>query len=200
MSDIAGEGGSASAEGRRDLHGRIAGLTEAILDLLHGVEPDEVVPPPAGAADRAALPASGTASAWPASAGQVSDRPASARSVPARYGEAPLDALLVADSARAAELSAAVLGGLGGRDPRDEETLVRTLEVWFDVGGSTAEAARALHCHRNTVLNRLSRVQVLTGRDVSRPRDAAELFAALRARRLLVSTWPADLHRRDAAS
>ncbi|WP_125777547.1 PucR family transcriptional regulator [Antribacter gilvus] len=101
-----------------------------------------------------------------------------------RYGSAPLDALLVSDVARAGELAASVLAGLSGRDARDEELLVRTLEAWFDAGGSSTRAAKELHCHRNTVLNRLARVTELTGRDVNHPRDAAELYAAVRARRL----------------
>ncbi|WP_454859195.1 PucR family transcriptional regulator [Promicromonospora soli] len=113
-----------------------------------------------------------------------------ARSLPAgqvglsRYGDNPLDALLVADGERAAELAAAVLGGLRDRDPRDEELLLGTLEAWFEHGGSGTRAATALHCHRNTVLNRLARVAELTGRDINDPRAAAELYAAVRARRL----------------
>ncbi|WP_129789615.1 PucR family transcriptional regulator [Promicromonospora panici] len=112
------------------------------------------------------------------------------RSLPAgqvglsRYGDSPLDALLVADGERAAELAAAVLGGLRDRDPRDEELLLGTLEAWFEHGGSGTRAATALHCHRNTVLNRLVRVAELTGRDINDPRAAAELYAAVRARRL----------------
>jgi hypothetical protein len=113
-----------------------------------------------------------------------------ARSLPAgqvglaRYGDSPLDALLVADGERAAELAAAVLGGLRDRDPRDEELLLGTLEAWFEHGGSGTRAAAELHCHRNTVLNRLARVAELTGRDINDPRAAAELYAAVRARRL----------------
>jgi hypothetical protein len=102
----------------------------------------------------------------------------------ARYGDRPLDALLVADGDRAAELATAVLSGLRDRDPRDEELLIGTIEAWFEHGGSGTRAAAALHCHRNTVLNRLARVADLTGRDINDPRAAAELYAAVRARRL----------------
>jgi len=101
-----------------------------------------------------------------------------------RYGDSPLDALLVADGERAAELAGAVLGGLRGRDARDEELLLGTLEAWFEHGGSGTRAAAALHCHRNTVLNRLARIAELTGRDINDPRAAAELYTAVRARRL----------------
>jgi hypothetical protein len=102
----------------------------------------------------------------------------------ARYGDRPLDALLAADGERAAELATAVLSGLRDRDPRDEELLLGTVEAWFEHGGSGTRAAAALHCHRNTVLNRLARVADLTGRDVNDPRAAAELYAAVRALRL----------------
>lgn len=100
------------------------------------------------------------------------------------FGDRPLDALLAADDERAAELAHAVLGGLRERDPRDEELLLATVEAWFEHGGSGTRAATALHCHRNTVLNRLARVADLTGRDINDPRAAAELYAAVRARRL----------------
>lgn len=99
----------------------------------------------------------------------------------------PLDALLLVDPPGAAALASSVLSGLAGRDPRDIALLVSTLEAWFDAAGSCSRAAGALHCHRNTVLNRLTRVAVLTGRNVNDPRDAAELYAALRARRLRVT-------------
>ncbi|CAM5475457.1 helix-turn-helix domain-containing protein [Streptomyces hirsutus] len=42
-----------------------------------------------------------------------------------------------------------------------------------------------MHCHRNTVLNRLRRYEQLTGRSLSRPFDLVEVTLALTARRLL---------------
>lgn len=104
-----------------------------------------------------------------------------------RYGSAPIDTLLVADPRYAAELRDGVLGALSALDPRDAELLVDTVDAWFAAEGSTAETGRRLHCHRNTVLHRLGRVAELTGRSVSRPAEAAELFAAVRATRLLGS-------------
>ncbi|MDO8383858.1 MAG: helix-turn-helix domain-containing protein [Microbacterium sp.] len=109
-----------------------------------------------------------------------------------RYGAAPLDALLVSDFWHAAELRDGVLGALKRLEPRDAEVLIQTVETWFACGGSTAEAGRRLHCHRNTVLHRLGRLEALTGRAVARPADAAELFAALRASRLLGNSSPGD--------
>ena len=120
------------------------------------------------------------------------------------FGDRPLDALLAADDERAAELAHAVLGGLRERDPRDEELLLATVEAWFEHGGSGTRAATALHCHRNTVLNRLARVADLTGRDINDPRAAAELYAAVRARRLRpaapTATLPTPDHPHPGAS
>jgi hypothetical protein len=101
-----------------------------------------------------------------------------------RYGSAPLDVLLVRDPASATEIRAAVLGALNTIDPRDAELLLDTLDAWFVADGSTTEAARLIHCHRNTVLHRLAKLSELTGRSVTRPSEAAELYAALRAARL----------------
>jgi hypothetical protein len=98
------------------------------------------------------------------------------------YGAAPLDLLLVAHPGYAAELQQVVLGGLLAAQDRD--TLLQTLEEWFAADGSTALTGRRLHCHRNTVLYRLARIAELTGRMPSRPADAAELHAGLRATRL----------------
>ena len=98
------------------------------------------------------------------------------------YGAAPLDLLLVAQPGYAAELRQSVLGGLLAA--QDADVLLQTLEEWFAADGSTAQTGRRLHCHRNTVLYRLARITELTGRMPSRPTDAAELHAALRATRL----------------
>jgi hypothetical protein len=98
------------------------------------------------------------------------------------YGAAPLDVVLVAQPAYAAELETAVLGGLLAA--QDGDVLLRTLEEWFAADGSTAETGRRLHCHRNTVLYRLGRIAELTGRSPVRPIEAAELYAALRVARL----------------
>ena len=101
-----------------------------------------------------------------------------------RYGSAPLDLLLVAQPGYGAELRDAIFARLLGRDSADAAVLLDTLEAWFDAGGSTADAGERMHCHRNTVLYRLGRIAELTGRSVSRPAEASELYAALRAMRL----------------
>ncbi|MHB0834638.1 MAG: helix-turn-helix domain-containing protein [Corynebacterium aurimucosum] len=56
--------------------------------------------------------------------------------------------------------------------------LYRTIITYLDCG-SIKDSAEALHCHRNTVLNRLRQVTELTGLDVTRPKDAARVLLAL---------------------
>jgi len=51
----------------------------------------------------------------------------------------------------------------------------------FAGSGSVKEVAARSFCHRNTVLNRLRRFSALTGRDVTRPADAAVVLLALAA-------------------
>lgn len=99
------------------------------------------------------------------------------------YGTAPIDTFVAAHADSAAELSENVLGPLLSGEGSDA-ALLDTLDAWFAADGSTAEAARRLHCHRNTVLYRIARIAELTGRAPTRPVDSAELYIALRARRL----------------
>lgn len=48
--------------------------------------------------------------------------------------------------------------------------------------GSVVESAKALFCHRNTVVNRLARIRELTGFDLTVPRDAAGMILAFEYR------------------
>ncbi len=66
----------------------------------------------------------------------------------------------------------------------ERDVLLATLEHWVATAGSTARTAEAAHCHRNTVINRLRRVQAVTGRDLANGPIPLELALALRARRL----------------
>nr|WP_255426956.1 helix-turn-helix domain-containing protein [Pseudonocardia sp. C8] len=71
-----------------------------------------------------------------------------------------------------AGLAARLLSGLEAARPDEVELLRGTALTYLD-SGSVTEAAAALYCHRNTVLNRLRRFERLTGLDLTRPRDAA---------------------------
>ncbi|MQY07719.1 PucR family transcriptional regulator [Actinomadura macrotermitis] len=100
----------------------------------------------------------------------------------ATLDERPVAALVAASPDLAGRLITAVLRPV--LDHPDHEALLEALEVWLETGGSTAEVAARLFCHRNTVRNRLDRVERLTGRSLSRPADIATLYAALWAHRL----------------
>lgn len=63
----------------------------------------------------------------------------------------------------------------------DAEVQLATLRTWLTVDRSPSRTARALYCHRNTVLNRLHRVSAVTGIDVEDPAHHLRLDLALRA-------------------
>lgn len=112
------------------------------------------------------------------------------RTCPASGGTVVLDehlpdALVVSSPALGSALADRVLGPLDRLDPSDRDVILETLTAWLDADGSAQRAGARLYCHRNTVLNRLRRFEQLTGRCLTRPRDAVEVSLALAARRLL---------------
>ncbi|WP_433396734.1 PucR family transcriptional regulator [Streptomyces sp. CA-146814] len=112
------------------------------------------------------------------------------RACPASGGTVVLDehlpdALVVSSPALGSVLADRVLGPLDRLDPSDRDVILETLTAWLDADGSAQRAGARLYCHRNTVLNRLRRFEQLTGRCLTRPRDAVEVSLALAARRLL---------------
>ncbi|MEV0091099.1 helix-turn-helix domain-containing protein [Streptomyces sp. NPDC050738] len=93
-------------------------------------------------------------------------------------------ALVVSQPELAERLVTDVLGPLLELDPADRAVLLETLDVWLECEGSAGRAASRLYCHRNTVFNRLRRLEHLTARSLSRPRDLITLTLALDAFRL----------------
>ncbi|WP_051427307.1 helix-turn-helix domain-containing protein [Arthrobacter sp. H20] len=71
-----------------------------------------------------------------------------------------------------------VLAPLAAISSHERERLIETLQSYFS-SGSVSDTAKELFCHRNTVLNRLSRFEQLTGFDPNKPVDAAAVLAAL---------------------
>ncbi|WP_051025097.1 MULTISPECIES: PucR family transcriptional regulator [Nocardia] len=100
------------------------------------------------------------------------------------YGSASVPLVLAhaPDAARA--LAHDILGAVLELPCEDRDTLLDTLDLWFDCGGSNTEVAQRLNYHRNTIHQRLRRIETLTGRRCSDPKSAAELYLALRAIRL----------------
>ncbi|MDK9494848.1 helix-turn-helix domain-containing protein [Streptomyces katrae] len=87
-------------------------------------------------------------------------------------------ALVAADPELAARLRGVVLGPVLELPAEDARLLLTTLGTWLDCQGSTTHAAQRLYCHRNTVSNRLRRLERLTGRALSDPAHVVELALA----------------------
>ncbi|MFE0427456.1 helix-turn-helix domain-containing protein, partial [Streptomyces sp. NPDC058953] len=83
-----------------------------------------------------------------------------------------------------------VFGPLRAVEPAERADLLTTLAAWLDRGGSTRRAGELLYCHRNTVLNRLRRLERLTGRSLANPRDVVDLAMALDAEGLTAPPEP----------
>ncbi|MFI1014839.1 PucR family transcriptional regulator [Streptomyces sp. NPDC020965] len=92
--------------------------------------------------------------------------------------------LLLARPDLAARYADTVLGPVLDLPPHDSGSLLETLETWLSCHGSTDRASERLFCHRNTVLNRLHRLERLTGKRLDRPRDLVDLTLAVDAHRL----------------
>ncbi|MGX1880663.1 PucR family transcriptional regulator [Streptomyces sp. NPDC055287] len=101
-----------------------------------------------------------------------------------RLDERMPTALVVSQPELAERLVADVFGNLMGLDPADRVVLLETLDAWLSCEGSAGRTAGRLYCHRNTVFNRLRRLEQLTSRSLSRPRDLIEMTLALDAFRL----------------
>ncbi|MGW0652900.1 PucR family transcriptional regulator, partial [Streptomyces umbrinus] len=90
-------------------------------------------------------------------------------------------ALVVSQPELAGRLVSDVFGSLLELEPADRAVLLETLDVWLACEGSAGRAAGRLYCHRNTVFNRLRRLEQLTSRSLARPRDLIEMTLALDA-------------------
>ncbi|WP_406726930.1 helix-turn-helix domain-containing protein [Streptomyces sp. GD-15H] len=79
-------------------------------------------------------------------------------------------------------LADSVLSGLDRLSPHERGRLLDTVVAYCE-SGSVAAVTRELYCHRNTVLNRLSRFTELTGLHPTRPTEAATILFALQCAR-----------------
>lgn len=95
------------------------------------------------------------------------------------------EALLLGSPELAEQLVRRWLGDLLRVPAAERRILLGTLEIWVATGGSIRHTASAANCHRNTVINRLQRMQSLTGHDFTDPSCQVELSLALRASALL---------------
>jgi hypothetical protein len=109
------------------------------------------------------------------------------RAIPAEQREvSSLDdhltgALLVASPDLGRRLRHRVLGPILDLPGAEQTVLLRTLRTYFDVSCSVSAAAARIPCHRNTVLNRMRRVEELTGTSLADPRAVSQFLLALEA-------------------
>ncbi|MEU5834839.1 PucR family transcriptional regulator ligand-binding domain-containing protein [Streptomyces diacarni] len=85
----------------------------------------------------------------------------------------------VPDDVRRA-FTARLLDPLREYDRKHRAELVPTLEAFLSSDGSWTRCASRLHLHVNTLRYRVSRIEQLTGRDLSRLEDKLDFFLALR--------------------
>ncbi|MEO8850333.1 MAG: PucR family transcriptional regulator [Allobranchiibius sp.] len=78
-----------------------------------------------------------------------------------------------------------ILGPLLDRDEETGSELVRTLEVYLACDRSWGYASQVLQIHRQTIGYRLNQIETLTGRELSRTSDIADLWLALLALRIV---------------
>ncbi|HEY5221889.1 MAG TPA: helix-turn-helix domain-containing protein [Microbacteriaceae bacterium] len=79
----------------------------------------------------------------------------------------------------AAQLTSIVLNQVLELPDAERQLILTTARTWFDAAGSTTETARRMFVHPNTVRNRLRRLETLTLRSLSDPRQAAEVCLAV---------------------
>ncbi|WP_018180193.1 PucR family transcriptional regulator [Jongsikchunia kroppenstedtii] len=77
-----------------------------------------------------------------------------------------------------AEVATSVLGRMYRLPDEDRKPLFTTFRAWVGHDGNAADTAGALFVHPNTVRHRLRRIEELTGRSITKPRELAELCLA----------------------
>ncbi|MEU4312202.1 helix-turn-helix domain-containing protein [Nocardia sp. NPDC024068] len=95
------------------------------------------------------------------------------------------EALLLRSPDLAQLLVSRLLGPILELPVKERDLLLTTLRVWLAQDCSAAHAAPLLHCHRNTVINRLQRTAALIGHPLDGQRFHLELYLALLAHTLV---------------
>jgi hypothetical protein len=102
----------------------------------------------------------------------------SAESLVTAFDDTPLAVAAVSAPEIMAKIKSSVLGRLSELPQTEHAILLDTFDAWLQAGGSANDTAAKIFCHPNTVRHRLRRIEELTGRSLSRPRDIAELCLA----------------------
>jgi hypothetical protein len=101
------------------------------------------------------------------------------------FDNAPVPVLVASSPTTSYQIVQNVLGPLLEVAAEERKALLDTLDTYFAVRGSAAEAGKRLYCHPNTVRHRLRRIEQKTGRSLEDPLGSAELYIALQAMRRL---------------
>ena len=78
-----------------------------------------------------------------------------------------------------------VIGPITAYDAGRGTELVKTLKAYIECDGNVSGVAELIHVHKHTVRYRLRRITELTGLDVTKFEDAAQIYLAVRATELL---------------
>ncbi|MEC4019638.1 helix-turn-helix domain-containing protein [Streptomyces sp. H27-D2] len=93
--------------------------------------------------------------------------------------------VLLSDNHDVEGFIAGAIGPVVDYDRQRCTELTRTLETYFEAGGSPTHAAKRLHVHPNTVARRLERIGELLGTGWHNPERSLEIQLALRLSRIL---------------
>ena len=108
-----------------------------------------------------------------------------ADSLVAVFDDTPLAVAAVSAPEVMTKIRSSVLGRLNALPDEERIVLLDTFQAWVEAGGSANDTAAKIYCHPNTVRHRLHRIEELTGRSLSRPKDLAELCLAFEVERRL---------------
>jgi purine catabolism regulator len=84
-----------------------------------------------------------------------------------------------------------VIGPLSAHDAQNGTALLESLRVLLERDRNVTATARELGVHCNTVIHRMTQVEALTGRNLRRVQDLAELWLAISAQEILSPSRPA---------
>lgn len=96
----------------------------------------------------------------------------------------PFRVLVASQPSLTLTLTRTLLEGVLVRPERERDLLLETLVAFDDADGAVGEVAERLFCHRNTVLNRLSKITRLTGVSFMAPSDLAQVALAAQVLRV----------------
>ncbi|MGO9507566.1 MAG: PucR family transcriptional regulator [Mycobacterium sp.] len=108
-----------------------------------------------------------------------------ADSLVAVFDDTPLAVAAVSAPEVMAKIASSILARLNALPDEERAILLDTFQAWVHAGGSANDTATTIYCHPNTVRHRLHRIEELTSRSLSRPKDLAELCLAFEVERRL---------------